>query len=345
MEKMIMLNGNTEPSNQLNTKNESPISLTPHSLNDINLALMKIEWIPIDEINTSSSHLRLNTDTTDLENSISTNGLLHPLTVSKNSNELLAGGRRFSALKKLCRTKVPVIYIQTESELKSELLSLDENLQRLNYEDVEFEEKLARRKRIYQDLYPETKSGIAGAVASNKVQGKSDANPESGVVLPSFVEDTAKKTGKSKSAVYQAIARDERSSPALKRAREEKLISTSQTDEVIKLSIEKQDEILPMIENKTVSETRAIVKAKLAPLSSESDLKSATFPTTKDLTRLKKTLTEAIEALKRYESLGKSLNTSDETNANIFESISELAMLLDQLIGETLADRGNANHA
>ncbi len=49
-----------------------------------------------------------------------------------------------------------------------------------------------RRKEIYEAIHPETKAGVAGAVSSNRKQGKADADEIISVV--SFADDTAAKT-------------------------------------------------------------------------------------------------------------------------------------------------------
>jgi ParB family transcriptional regulator, chromosome partitioning protein len=63
---------------------------------------------------------------------------------------------------------------------------------------------LKRRKAIYLELHPDTKAGVAGAIASNKAQGNTTAN---NAVALGFVKATAEATGKSERAVYQDIAR------------------------------------------------------------------------------------------------------------------------------------------
>jgi len=63
-----------------------------------------------------------------LAKSIEQVGLIHPLSINKD-NELLAGGRRYSAIKKLGWDKVEVTVVDN-SELEQELISIDENLVR-----------------------------------------------------------------------------------------------------------------------------------------------------------------------------------------------------------------------
>ena len=58
-------------------------------------------------------------------------------------------------------------------------------------------------RKIYEELYPETKAGVAGGKASGEARG---TNAEIAVVkTPSFVEDTAAKTGLSKRTIETEI--------------------------------------------------------------------------------------------------------------------------------------------
>lgn len=72
-------------------------------------------------------------------------------------------------------------YRKTESGVRTNLHYIDRGNQ------------LARRKEIYEELYPETKKGISQAMGMNKAIGN-NVRPES---APTFVNDTALKTGKS----------------------------------------------------------------------------------------------------------------------------------------------------
>lgn len=51
----------------------------------------------------------------------------------------------------------------------------------------------ARRKRIYEQLHPEVKAGTAGAIASNKAQGKGDATEN--ISVASYATDASAATG------------------------------------------------------------------------------------------------------------------------------------------------------
>jgi hypothetical protein len=79
------------------------------------------------------------------------------------------------------------------------------NLMRSDLTKAQRSVALKRRKAIYLELHPDTKAGVAGAIASNKAQG--NTTPNLGVVPSGFVKATAEATGKSETAVYRDIAR------------------------------------------------------------------------------------------------------------------------------------------
>ncbi len=56
----------------------------------------------------------------------------------------------------------------------------------------------ARRKAVYLKLHPETAAGVAGAHASNRVQGNASAS-----LAPAFAADTAAASGCSERAIQR----------------------------------------------------------------------------------------------------------------------------------------------
>ena len=61
--------------------------------------------------------------------------------------------------------------------------------------------ELARRKEIYEQLHPETTEGGSQAAGSNRAQGKHVSDNLS----PTFAEDTAKKTGRSRRTIERKV--------------------------------------------------------------------------------------------------------------------------------------------
>jgi len=214
---------------------------------------LEIIEIEISKIIVKRVGLRHKGEPKDLIKSIKEIGLISPLTVNENY-ELIAGGRRYAAVKALGFNKVPVtIYKSSSSEqpnLYEDLAHLDENLARLNLEGMAADDALAKRKQIYEQLHPETKRG--GDRKSEKIKGQESS-------FDSFLVDTAKKTGQSKSAIKEAVRRSEKASNKLRAAREADTIGTTQATEIVKLDEKLQDDLVPHLENKTVAEVKQII--------------------------------------------------------------------------------------
>jgi hypothetical protein len=71
---------------------------------------------------------------------------------------LVAGLHRLEAVKRLRRGKIRC-FIEAGSELVAQLWEIDENLCRADLSELEEGEHLLRRKQIYEQLHPETRSG------------------------------------------------------------------------------------------------------------------------------------------------------------------------------------------
>jgi ParB family chromosome partitioning protein len=215
-----------------------------------------MELMPIDSIKIKSSYLRVETNIEKLKKSIETVGLINPLVIN-NNNELIAGGRRYSALKELGVSEVPVIKVD-KSENEQELISIDENLVRKDLTKIEFEKCLNRGHEIYEELYPKAKK-----VADEDMQTEEGTNIHES--LPneerSFIDLTAEKTGLSKKVIKSAIDRDANSSDKVKEYRQHGELNASQTNELIKLSPEDQDKIVEHVKDKSTKEIRELVKS------------------------------------------------------------------------------------
>lgn len=233
---------------------------SPHTTHTIvnknTLSGENMELMPIDSIKIKSSYLRVETNIEKLKKSIETVGLINPLVIN-NNNELIAGGRRYSALKELGVSEVPVIKVD-KSENEQELISIDENLVRKDLTKIEFEKCLNRGHEIYEELYPKAKK-----VADEDMQTEEGTNIHES--LPneerSFIDLTAEKTGLSKKVIKSAIDRDANSSDKVKEYRQHGELNASQTNELIKLSPEDQDKIVEHVKDKSTKEIRELVKS------------------------------------------------------------------------------------
>ena len=230
---------------------------------------MSYESLSLDSIKMENPYSRLGTDVSTLEKSIDAIGLIAPLIVNQD-NVLLAGARRWQALKNLGHETVPVIRVDKDS-LQQELISIDENLVRKSLTNPEMESHLSRAKELYLKLAEEDDSFKKTIMQKRQKRfesekpGHSEADYDDDIdvkdlVTSEFAKDVSEKSGLSSSQVLKAMEREEKSSHELKQARSAGQVSVSQANEVIRLDREDQAKILPHIEGRTVSELRKLVK-------------------------------------------------------------------------------------
>jgi ParB family transcriptional regulator, chromosome partitioning protein len=226
-----------------------------------------MDKMPINEIIIDNPYLRLNTDVSELEKSIKAIGPIAPLIVDEDKH-LLAGGRRYQALKNLGYDEVPIIQ-KSVNEFQKELISIDENLVRKDLSKIEMEANLCRGKDLYTALLnqnieeqKEVKKEMDESSEELELKIEENENSSEVEILASqkFIKDISEKTGMGPQQIYQAIRRDEKSSTGVKEARGNGDLSISQTNEIIKLSSSEQEQILPLIKDKTVAEVRKLIK-------------------------------------------------------------------------------------
>lgn len=215
-----------------------------------------MQTIDISLIKTDNQYLRLDTDVEKLKKSIETVGLINPIVINQN-NELIAGGRRYTALSQLGYTDVPV-YRVDKSELEQELISIDENLVRKDLENMELEQSLTRGLELYEQIYPE----------ATKFDEEDLTLPESKEIQidqpndkRSFIDLTAEKTGLSKKVIKSAIERESNSSESVKKLRAAGELNASQTNEIIKLDEKEQEQVAELVKDKSAKDVRKLVKS------------------------------------------------------------------------------------
>lgn len=285
-----------------------------------------MDFIQIDQIKTNNKYLRLDTDVEKLKKSIETVGLINPLVLNED-NVLIAGGRRYSALKELGFDEVPCIKI-SKSELEQELISIDENLIRLDLKNMELERSLSRGREIYEEIYPE----------ALKYENEDLAKPENNEIqseLPnnqrSFVDLTAEKTGLSKRVIKSAIDREEKADETIKALRANGELNASQTNEIIKLAKRDQAKLSDIIPGKSAKEIKEIVK-KVRQHGVESTvnevLTSPSLPN--ELKSLKTLIMRSNKVLSKV--LFEQIQSSHEDVSLILEQLTTLRYQIDQFL-------------
>lgn len=131
--------------------------------------------------------------------SMDARGLMHPITVwAPKKGErvrLIAGLHRLMGAKSLGWSEIPAT-IFAGAALEARLLEIDENVFHRPLSPLDRAAHLAERKRIYEELYPETKGGAAGGIARWYANDKL-----------SFASDAAEKLGVSERDVQRSVAR------------------------------------------------------------------------------------------------------------------------------------------
>ena len=110
---------------------------------------------------------------------------------------LIAGGHRLEAARQLDWAEIEAKVWADVTDDWARLMEIDDNLAGAEMDALDTAVFLAARKQVYERLHPETKRGVAGALA------RWDATEPSSVA---FVEATAKKFGLSSRQVYKIAA-------------------------------------------------------------------------------------------------------------------------------------------
>jgi len=183
-------------------RRRTPINSTPHKA---------IKYLPISDIEIGARRRALDQARVEaLAQSMRELGLQTPITFGDGEGiamRLIAGYHRIEAAKLLGWQKIPCLVVRMD-ELTRQLWEIDENLLRAELTELELSEHLAARKVIYEQLHPETRQHVAGAMAANAAMGRGDATENSAVA--SFTADTADKTGLSDRSIRQSIYRAEK---------------------------------------------------------------------------------------------------------------------------------------
>lgn len=287
-----------------------------------------MEIMKLDQLKVKSSYLRTDTDVEKLKKSIETVGLIQPLVINGN-NELIAGGRRYSALSALGIEEAPVHRVH-KSNSEQELMSIDENLVRLDLNKVEFEKCLARGKEIYEELNPMAKKFEEEDLENNKEDNEIKTDEPND--KRSFIDMTAEKTGLSKKVIKSAIDRDTRSSEKVKEARSHGELNASQTNELIKLEPQDQDAIIERVKGKSAREIKDMVKYIKTNGVEDAIKKDETTPKLSSEYKALRTLTKRINKA-AAKVLLEEVRYIDEDKEKFLKELSTLQNHITQIMG------------
>lgn len=164
---------------------------------------MNIDNIVVDKLYVSDINVRKTNvnEITELANSIDINGLINPITVRKDNNdkyEIIAGQRRYLAMKELHKHTIPCNIIIANDE-KSEEMSLIENLQKNNLSNCDKVKSFSKLYQTYANDYDKIKSLVKVSKATIKkylrikdlpieVLEKLDANDKTKINVPIAIE-------------------------------------------------------------------------------------------------------------------------------------------------------------
>jgi ParB family chromosome partitioning protein len=164
---------------------------------------MNIDNIVVDKLYVSDINVRKTNvnEITELANSIDINGLINPITVRKDNNdkyEIIAGQRRYLAMKELHKHTIPCNIIIANDE-KSEEMSLIENLQKNNLSNCDKVKSFSKLYETYSNDYDKIKSSVKVSKATIKkylrikdlpieVLEKLDANDKTKINVPIAIE-------------------------------------------------------------------------------------------------------------------------------------------------------------
>lgn len=103
--------------------------------------------VPIDRIKVKRRVRRDPGDIDALAASLNAHGLLHPIVLDRR-NELIAGGRRLAAAKRLGWKTINALIVDADAKADRLELELEENIQRSALSYLELEEGYARLERM-----------------------------------------------------------------------------------------------------------------------------------------------------------------------------------------------------
>lgn len=174
--------------------------------------------------------------------------MLNPITVKPQPESqvtgrsegftLIAGMHRLEACKQLGWETIPAVVLTVEPTVR-DIAEIDENIVRNELTALERAEQLLKRKLLYEALYPDTKAGVAGGLASGRARGgtteiistvQGDGELAEIIATTSFADDAAEKTGLSARSIRYDTAIAEKIADGVKEKIRGTELEDSKTD-------------------------------------------------------------------------------------------------------------------
>lgn len=216
--------------------------------------------IPISEIKINPGRQKAGpTHASELSKSIADVGLLNPITVD-GSYTLIAGLHRLEAAKLLGWEEIECNVCDIDN-IRAELAEIDENVIRRNLTNTEVSSLLARRKKLYETLHPETIARNRPGHVNNHPSSSDTVSLEP--TVKSFVKDTAEKLGVSTRTIERHLWLAEHLAPEAAKILKEMGKQQPSRSEVMKLARlvpERQEEAASLLASGAVKSIAEYLK-------------------------------------------------------------------------------------
>lgn len=204
----------------------------------------------------------------ELADSIQKIGLLHPIVIdNKEDGNLIAGYHRLEATKMLgwkfiAFSEAPEIASNDLEKrvLFKQLQEIDENVIRYELHYIDRSNQLKNRKEIHEQLYSETKHGAHLETRPRDKKGRITKDPESGSLAKSFVEDTSKKTGFSKSKIAEEVQIAENVIPEAQAILKEQDRPKTEALQLARMPAERQAKVVQKIKQEPKKKVRQVIR-------------------------------------------------------------------------------------
>jgi len=219
-----------------------------------------------------------------LKDSIADRGQLHNIIVrpskrSKATYDLLAGGRRFRAIRDLGLDKINVKVAEVD-DVEAELISLDENLQVEHPTSADWAHRLERWRQltnVQRGLPPDAKpsGGRPSKPKVSKSKGKATKNhrqmAEVSEPEPVSVAEMAEEHGVSERTVSRAQRRERNLTPEVKAAWRLGKLTDAQVDELAATPKNRQSSVLKEMMSQLAAKQQESVQEHKAELTAAKD--------------------------------------------------------------------------